>query len=284
MSPHGARDDIDGITVLNHVDICASDSATEPNPSTFCNLSQEETQQIFGLDTYMTKYGSQGAGHPDLRELDSVEELREWSLDVPFGLATVTVLRCPEDRQCLRPGCMEGKRVCAQCQLPLCRECKPYLSREWKPDLQCAEPSMPPFCLGNDMMVFFAPRELYTLDVTVMEMLCASVCITSMICFTLETKYRNQLSQGGSVHPYDWTLHMARHRMGSRGNVTSFPLPWEALLQMLQQGEDNTHPPQLPWVGQDLADKVSILLKPTKTMARKQLHSLSIKLMCAVLW
>ena len=104
-----------------------------PKPNTFCNLTQEETQQIFGLDTYMTKYGSQGAGHPDLRELDSVEELREWSLDVPFGPDTVTVLCCPEDRQCLRPECMEGKRVCAQCQLPLCRECKLYLCREWEP-------------------------------------------------------------------------------------------------------------------------------------------------------
>ena len=72
------KNDIDWVTILNNVDVCASVSATEPNPSTFCKLTQEETQQIFGLDTYMTKYGSQGAGHPDLRELDSVEELRDW--------------------------------------------------------------------------------------------------------------------------------------------------------------------------------------------------------------
>ena len=232
-----------------------------PTPNTVCNITQEETQQIFGLATYMTKYGSQGAGHPDLRELDSVEELREWSLEVPFGLETVTVLCCPEDRQRLRPGCMEGKRVCAQCQLPLCRECKPYLSREWKPFLQCSDPCMPPFCLGNDLMVFFAPRELYTLDATVMDMLCASVCITSMITFTLEMKYRTQQAHGTSAHPYDWSVHMARHRMGSRGNVTSFPLPWEALLQTLRKGDDNSAPPELPWVGAELADKVSILLK-----------------------
>ena len=110
-------------------------------------------------------------------------------------------------------------------------------------------------------MVFFAPRELYTLDVTVMEMLCASVCITSMITFTLEMKYRTQQAHGTSSHPYDWSVHMARHRMGSRGNVTSFPLPWEALLQTLRKGDDNSAPPELPWVGAELADKVSILLK-----------------------
>merc|ERR1712197_85386 len=82
-----------------------------------------------------------------------------------------------------------------------------------------------------------------------------------MICFTLEMKYRSQQTEGSSVHPYDRSVHMARHRMGSRGNVTSFPLPWEALLQTLRKGDDNSAPPELPWVGAELADKVSILLK-----------------------
>ena len=115
------KNDIDWITVLNHVDICASVGAAEPNPSTFCKLTQEETQQIFGLDTYMAKYGSQGAGHPDLRELDSVAELREWSLDVPFGLDTVAVLCCPEDRQCLHQGAWKGNE-CAHNASYLCAD------------------------------------------------------------------------------------------------------------------------------------------------------------------
>ena len=51
---------------------------------------------------------------------------------------------------------------------------------------------MPPAALTNDMMVFYAPRELYVDKVTVMEMLCASVCITTMVCFTLEAKYRKE--------------------------------------------------------------------------------------------
>ena len=93
-----------------------------------------------------------------------------------------------------------------------------------------------------------------------MEMFCASVCIASMICFALEMKYRTQQAHGTSAHPYDWSVHMARHRMGSRGNVTSFPLPWEALLQTLRKGDDNSAPPELPRVGAELADKVSILL------------------------
>ena len=40
---------------------------------------------------------------------------------------------------------------------------------------------MPAMSLANDLMIFYAPRELYTLNVTVMEMICASVCLTSML-------------------------------------------------------------------------------------------------------
>ena len=36
---------------------------------------------------------------------------------------------------------------------------------------------MPPAALANDMMMYVAPIELYTDNVTVMEMLCASVCV-----------------------------------------------------------------------------------------------------------
>ena len=45
---------------------------------------------------------------------------------------------------------------------------------------------MPPAALANDMMIYYGPSEFYTETVTVMEMLCASVCITSMTCFALE--------------------------------------------------------------------------------------------------
>ena len=119
---------------------------------------------------------------------------------------------------------------------------------------------MPPAALANDMMIFYAPSELYTHDVTVMEMICASVCLTSMICFTLEAKYRKE-------NPFDSEVHMARHRMGARGNATSFPLPWLDLLLELQRQEQNLTEnvaPDLPWVGEELSDFVSVLLKTSE--------------------
>ena len=91
---------------------------------------------------------------------------------------------------------------------------------------------------------------VYDGGVTVMEMICASVCYTSMICFSMEYRF-------GSMHSTD--SNMQRHRVGARGNVTCFPLPWEQLLEQLQDiGERQS---QVPHTGEELADLVRILLK-----------------------
>ena len=95
------------------------------------------------------------------------------------------------------------------------------------------------------------------MQVTVLEMICASVCLTSMICFTMEARYRKE-------SPFDSEVHMARHRMGARGNATSFPLPWQELLVELQRHEEEeteAAAPSLPWIGEELSNFVSVLLK-----------------------
>ena len=124
---------------------------------------------------------------------------------------------------------------------------------------------MPPAALVNDLMIFYAPRELYTQNVTILEMICASPCLTSMICFSLEKKYRGQRA-------FDEKVHMNRHRMGARGNATSFPLPWQNLLQQLQGDE-----PDLPHTGVALSSFVNVLLKTsdeddTKESLAKFIH------------
>ena len=90
-----------------------------------------------------------------------------------------------------------------------------------------------------------------------MEMLCASVCITSIICFTLEKKFRN-------VRAMDEAVHANQYRMGYRGNATSFPLPWEDLMVQLKDSQakaDAASAVSLPRVGMELANVVSVLLK-----------------------
>ena len=76
---------------------------------------------------------------------------------------------------------------------------------------------MPALTLADDLMIFYAPLELYTQNVTVMELICASVCLTSMLCYTLEAKRRSQNPVKGVKNPFDAQVHMARHRLGARG-------------------------------------------------------------------
>ena len=203
-------------------------------------MPQEALASIFGLDAYLKRYGQCDADGPDLRSRP--EEFDDWTMDVPYSEGMTRILCCPEDRVCDDPACAQGNVCCQQCQLPVCAECENGLVGH------DGRYMMPPTALANDLMIFYAPRELYTRNVTVMEMICASPCLTSMICFTLEKKFRGPRA-------FDQEVHMQRHRMGARGNATSFPLPWQDILMQLG-GE-----PDLPHTGETLSDFVSVLLK-----------------------
>ena len=216
--------------------------------ATFLGLGRSEAESILGHETYMRNYGHcDGDGMPDL--LGRPEEFEDWALTTNVYGSSIRLLCCPEDLKCVEPRCKAERTCCELCEIPVCTDCESFVC--------AAEPKMPPAALTNDMMIFYAPKEIYTANVTVVEMVCASVCITSMICCTLELKHRRE-------NPFDTEVHMARHRMGARGNATSFPLPWSSLLSELlrldaqQDGQDQA---DLPWTGEQLADKISVLLK-----------------------
>ena len=212
------------------------------------NMNQSMAEDILGHNTYMKRYGKcSGRGMPDLIAVP--EEGDDWHLHVELEGQTLRLLCCPEDQECDNTECLKRRRCCQHCRIPVCSDCEVALI--------AAQPRMPPAALTNDMMVFYAPVRIYTNDVTVVEMICASVCITSMICCTLELKHRRE-------NPLDSNVHMPRHRMGARGNATSFPLPWSDLLNdlvRLDELQDAQQTPDLPWTGAELSDKVSILLK-----------------------
>ena len=68
----------------------------------------------------------------------------------------------------------------------------------------------------------------------------------------------------------DEQAHMRRHRIGARGNITCFPLPWEDLLEALQRLDPAYGPPpRLPRSEREVAEMVHILLK-TGTDARRK--------------
>ena len=118
------------------------------------------------------------------------------------------------------------------------------------------------------MFTGYVPRSLVEQKVTVMEAICASPCVTTLLCMTMEARYNNNAKQEAQgAEPLNANAHMARHRFGARGNALTFPLPLEDLLVALQgnqQDLDEGKPLQLPRVGTELAQVARVLLKTNK--------------------
>ena len=196
-----------------------------------------QAQRLFDTRSYLEKYAPKGMPS---------DEIQDWQLQVGTSLELWQMLCCPEDHFCQHATCMESRRLCIECWLPECHEC----STEMR--LKTTDLQMPAPALANDLMIFYAPEVIYEKQVTTLELLCASTCLTTMICFSLEKKYRGE-------NAFDSKMHMNNHRMGARGNATSFPLPWQDLLAQLSEER-----PALPRSGQELSQFVSVLLKTSE--------------------
>ena len=86
-----------------------------------------------------------------------------------------TMLCCPEDIDCknIVNEIHSREERCEACETPCCQECPHHIFAE--------EPAMPLAALAHDMIIYYAPTEFHTDNITVMELLCASVCIASML-------------------------------------------------------------------------------------------------------
>ena len=100
-------------------------------------------------------------------------------------------------------------------EIPLCKTCSACLQKG-----KC-----PPAALVNDMWTGYIPEMIYTEEVSVIEMVCASPCFTSMICFSLDIRY-GALKKGSGLGPrklFDVLVHMHRHRVGAKGQGGVLP-------------------------------------------------------------
>ena len=87
-------------------------------------------------------------------------------------------------------------------------------------------------------MAFYAPDRMCTEGMTVIEMICCSPCITSMICFSLEVKFQSDAEGKPSKDKvFDSVAGLRDGRLAARGNATSFVLSWQGILQELRQLE-----------------------------------------------
>ena len=146
----------------------------------------------------------------------------------------------------------------------MCSKCKESLSKG----------ELPALALANDMWTGYAPQRLIEQKVTVMEAICASPCVTTLICMTMEARYEDNVRQEAQeAEPLNSNAQMARHRFGARGNALTFPLPLEDLFLALQGHEQDRQegkPLQLPRVGAELAHVARVLLKTNKEGATSE--------------
>ena len=180
---------------------------------TLFGLSPSAAETCLGLRTFKEKYVTQAKAFAQ-QEMNS--ELEDWMSEAQLGEQKVPIVCCPEDKVCNKR--CPSEKFCSQCWVPLCATCRRDLVWHGR---------QPAAALSNDMMVYYSPKEAFALEVTVMEMLCASPCLTTMICFSFELKL-------GGERTLDQDAWMNRQCMAFRGNATTFPLAWEDLLQQLQ--------------------------------------------------
>ena len=177
----------------------------------------------------------------------------------------IQVTRCAKPRRqfkdlrCSADDGHPAHQLCDHCEVPICTECYEHLLAK----------QLPPLSLANDMWTGFAPERIYKEKATVMELICASPCITTLVCMSMEARFRHE----ASTAPLNEVAHMSRHRFGARGNALTFPLPWEEVLAALQEACGEAGPnqegsvaaaPVLPRSGKQLAEVARVILKTNK--------------------
>ena len=86
---------------------------------------------------------------------------------------------------------------------------------------------------------------------------CESRVLTALTCFSIEWRYLSDRSLAQDAF-------MNRHRLCAKGNATTFPLQWEDLLSELERLNPTAGAAatcRLPHVGDELRDKIAVLIK-----------------------
>ena len=169
----------------------------------------------------------------------------------------VPVLCCPSDVISCQTGLHERHVMCGECIAPLCKKCGSRLLLAQSIPMAIANHNFIGYCL--DTIVRYRVRWIEA----------AAVCpaFTTMICFYLEED-RGHLMNEQVFGP--------QHRVGVRGNVFSFPMPWDAIMNSLLQAVDSRnltlpHPPQM------LAHMVRLHLKAGHSVVTRHLKEICVR-------
>ena len=239
----------------------------------FGKMDRDCTHQTIGHATYMEEYGKiparaseQGSSASSNKSIPK-EAFKDWLVCMPFDSGDVTVLCCPEDVQCDNHHTKES--ICRGCMVPMCDACYDAVCPPTGPAHR------PGLALSNDLWFGYIPQMIYEEQVTYMELLCASICHPTMMSF--------------QVSCYGWNMrkekaHMQKHRVGARGNMTAFQVPWENIFEEMQGLKEQSNI-LLPRVGAELLQLVQVVLqlndkkgdKPDATERKALLHGATVR-------
>eukprot|EP00435_Cladocopium_sp_Y103_P028722 s3575_g7.t1 len=206
----------------------------------FVNQPLQVVQKLLGLEVYLNRYNAmQPNQQVKLTDHESFEDWRVALPDLEEGDCW-----CSEQHD-------DPKVLCEHCWLPICTDCFKHLS----------EAKLPPLAYANDMWTGYGLQRIYEQNVTVIALACASPCLTSMVLLSMESKHRRE----PRTAVFDEQAHMARHRYGARGNVITFPLPVEALLQQLTAHLERPDVDEgVPRSGKQLCEVFRVILQTNK--------------------
>ena len=222
--------------------------ARDPKTRLVLGQTSEKLEEILGWKTFEQRYilPLDESTQSSLRS-----EMDSWTCHFRSAEYDVMLVACSEDKRCSAVSPCRSNRMCALCEVPLCKACQDSL-------YGCQR--KPAEALSNNMVLGHPPRDLYAQECTVLELLCASPCMTALTCYSIEWRHLSDRSLAQDAF-------MNRHRLCAKGNATAFPLQWEDLLSELQQLDTATDPAApclLPHLGSDLRNKVAVLIKVGK--------------------
>jgi len=177
--------------------------------------------------------------HPERISIDLFGCPEDWSCEAPVPSPRAGAGNAAERRRRLHTNGRTDAvlTLCKQCTLPVCRGCRTKLA-------SAGGRQNIPMALANDNWYGYVQAVIARYDARWIECACASLCWTTLITYQLEEPYGHLMYE---------SMQGARSRTAARGNVFSFMMPWEDILQMMKKAEDEGTRVALPHDGSVLA-------------------------------
>ena len=212
----------------------SGDTGFLPAKELFDRMSLQRFQQGWSLTTYCERYAHD---RPGLQNLVLDSQWVRQCLDGKFK--NQKVLLCPEDIQCTQRHLPNG--LCDQCQMPLCQRCLGDITHGFSPAAS----------LASDNLWGYGLPWIYKYGVRYIESVAACPLFTALVSYYVE-------ADGG--HMLEEQLHQASHPVRVRGNVSSFPMPWEEIYGSMAAAFQQDPSEMLPHAPETLARLVQFHL------------------------